>query len=231
MQFIVERSSSVRFPFRVRLADGGRDLFAVRADAPWPTAGNQVYCLRDRGPGKGETLTEVERVPVTEYRQFGAKLSFSLDRPYKKRAEFLVLTKGYKRKEGSYEQIFFRTQMAVEAHRGKGRPALYGNHEQHVVIDTKERYGWKFPEAAVSRRTLPAGDYALLQGERIIAVVERKTLPGLLTDIYAAQVLQHKLGERAAVVVEAQYADRVRVRPVRPFQASALCAAPGAETA
>jgi hypothetical protein len=80
------------------------------------------------------------------------------------------------------------------------------------VIDSGERYAWRFPGAAVTTRKLPAGDYALLDGERIAAVVERKSFDNLLGDLGAIQALHHALahlGQYAwsALVVEAQYAD------------------------
>lgn len=210
--FIVEKTTQPRFPYRVRLEEAGVVVFAVRAQHAWPSAGAGVFCLRDYGPKEGELLTEVERVPVVESQRLGAKLSFTLDRPTRKRADFLVLTKGHKDGSGTYEQIFFRTQLSVAAHRGKGRPALHGKAKLQVVVDAKERRPWRFNEAEVRRRSLPAGDYALVDGERIVALVERKTFAGFLTDLFSAQIIQSKLNElaayaRPALVVEAQYAD------------------------
>jgi hypothetical protein len=91
--------------------------------------------------------------------------------------------------------------------RGDGPPL-------HVVIDTAERYAWRFPSARVERRKLAVGDYALLDGERLVAVVERKSFDNLLTDIASIQALHQQLAdlashEHAALVIEAQYADFV----------------------
>lgn len=212
MDFVVTQGHHPKFRFRVRLEDGGKVLFAVHASSPWPVGGQNVFCLRDEDSLPDDAV-EIERVRVVEWRKYGVKLSFSLDRPTKKRAEFLVLTKGYKQKQGAYEQIFFRTEAAIHQHRSKGAPALHGAATLHVVIDSQEKYPWTFPGAqSVQRRKLAAGDYALLHGERIVAVVERKTFANLITDIYSAQTLRNKLSElsayeRAAMVVEGQYAD------------------------
>jgi hypothetical protein len=54
-----------------------------------------------------------------------------------------------------------------------------------VVIDTREKYGWKFANRLVTteRRALAAGDYGALVGETVIAVVERKSLANLATSL------------------------------------------------
>lgn len=77
------------------------------------------------------------------------------------------------------------------------------------------------------RRPLPVGDYALLEGEgeRLRAVVERKTLENLLTDIGAIRALHHGLAElaaqpRAALVIEAQYADFLDPKKTRAWPAA-----------
>jgi len=64
----------------------------------------------------------------------------------------------------------------------------------------------------VTRRKLPVGDYALVEDERLVAVVERKTRENLLGNVHEIRGLHQQLAElgsypHAAVVVEAQYAD------------------------
>jgi hypothetical protein len=56
------------------------------------------------------------------------------------------------------------------------------------------------------------GDYALFEGERLAAVVERKSFDNLLAEVGAIQALHHQLAdlashEAAALVVEADYRD------------------------
>ncbi len=82
-------------------------------------------------------------------------------------------------------------------------------------MDTAERYPWRFPSAPVERRTLAAGDYALLDGERVAALVERKSFENLLTEVGAIQALHQQLAdlashEAAALVIEADYRDFLR---------------------
>ncbi len=209
--FHVEHDPAVeRFAYRISLRSATETLVAVRATSPWPGAGQQIFCLPEKDPDTA--LTSVEKVPVIEYSRMGKRLTFSLDRPTRKRAEFLFIEKPNKARTGTYQQIFFRTQAGIEAHRSKGKMSLYGAVQLNVVVDSAERYGWNLPGATVRRRKMAAGDYGLLVDERIIAVIERKTLPNLLTDIYASQVLHQKFAElsaygRAAFVVEAHYND------------------------
>jgi hypothetical protein len=143
----------------------------------------------------------------------GRKLSITLDRPLRKRCEFLVIKKEKRDGSGTYEQVFFRTESGVRAHRSRTRVELRGpDAPLRVVIDSGERYPWRFPGAQVERRKLQAGDYALLDGERVVAVVERKSFDNFVGDLGAIQALHQTLAdlashEAAAVVVEAQYGD------------------------
>ncbi len=199
-----------RFPYRISIRSKDGPLVMLRATSPWPGAGQQVFCLPEKEPDM--VLTTIEEVPVIEYSRMGKRLTFSLDRPMRKRAEFLFIDKPNKARTGTYQQIFFRTQAGIEAHRSKGKMSLYGNVELNVIVDSAERYGWNLPGANIRRRKMAAGDYGLLLGERIVAVIERKTFPNLLSDIYAAKVLHQKFAElaaypRAAFVIEGHYND------------------------
>jgi ERCC4-type nuclease len=90
-----------------------------------------------------------------------------------------------------------------------------------AVIDTREKYGWKFANRLVTteRTALAAGDYGALVQDRVIAVVERKSLANLaasLSDGSLAYQMQ-RLAESglAAVVVEGDYPDLFRTQPGR----------------
>lgn len=211
--WIVERTLSRRFPFRVSIEQGGRLVLAVRTQARWPGPGQQIFCLRERSLDPAEPLELLERVPVASLGRVGRKLSVVLDRPNRKRCEFLAVKKDRRDGSGSYEQVFFRTESGIRAHRSRTRVELReAGPPLHIVIDSGERYPWRFPGAAVGRRKLAVGDYALLDGERIVAVVERKSYDNLLGDLGAVQALHQQLvdlasHESAALVIEAQYAD------------------------
>ncbi|MFP4642682.1 MAG: ERCC4 domain-containing protein [Dehalococcoidia bacterium] len=79
-------------------------------------------------------------------------------------------------------------------------------------MDRKERYPWRFPGNDTERHNLAVGDYALMDGDSMLAVVERKTMDNLLADFGMMPVLHERLAELAtydchALVIEAPYSD------------------------
>jgi len=209
----VERAVNPRFPYRISIVRDGKTLLAVRAQSSWPGPGQQIFCLRENTLDPDEQLDTIESVTVLHYTQLGRKLAVVLDRAVRKRCEFLRVEKPFRDREGSYEQIFFRTESGIHSHRSRSRLEVRpSTARMTIAVDSGERYAWRFPAAVVIRRRLPVGDYALMEGGRTVAVVERKSFDGLLTDMGSIQSLHHQLAdlarsERAAVVVEAQYGD------------------------
>lgn len=211
-EWIVERTESPRFPFRIRIEQDGRVLVVVRAREAWPGAGTSVFCLRERALGPDEVLVPHERVPVVHLARIGRKLSITLDRPHRKRCELLKVLKPAPDGGEPHEQMFLRTETAARAHRTKGRVEVQPTAELDLVVDMRERYPWAFPGARTTRRGLPVGDYALVLGERVAAVVERKSLENFCTDVAELKGLHQQLAElgayaHAAFVIEAQYGD------------------------
>lgn len=228
----IEKATDSKFPFRISVEQGSRALLVLRAQDRWPAPGGQVFCLREKAFDPAEPLELVEQVPVTTLTRFGKKLSLVLDRPLNKRCDFLFLTKPFKNRPGEYEQIFFRTQKSLRQHQSRGRGQLFDQGTLEVVIDSAERYPWKFVDAQVRREKLPAGDYALLHLARIVAVVERKSFDNMLQDFSKIQILHQTFAELAAfphsaLVIEAQYGDFLvpeKVRPVQVTRAARLLA-------
>jgi hypothetical protein len=221
--WIVERTRNRRFPVRISIEQGGRLLLAVRAQSAWPGPGQQIFCLKEGELDPAEPLEPVERVPIAHLTRIGRKLALVLDRPNRKRCEFLTVVKPYVGREGSYQQIFFRTETGIRAHRSRTRVELrYGESRAplRIAIDSGERYPWRFPSATIERKKLRTGDYALQDGDGIAAVVERKSYDNLLAEVGAIQALHHQLAdlascERSAMVVEAQYADFLNEKKLR----------------
>jgi ERCC4-type nuclease len=85
-----------------------------------------------------------------------------------------------------------------------------------IVVDTRERYAYKFTEqqAATERVALLVGDYGVLSGDEVVAVVERKSLADLakgLTDgSLFLQLADLARLPKAAVVVEDRYSRMFR---------------------
>ncbi len=214
MVWIVQATGNPRFPFRIALEKDGKTLFAVRSQDSWPGQRGNVFCVRDGSQADELDMFEtLERIPILSFDRFGKSLRITLNRPNKKRCEFLILDKPYKNKPGSYEQIFFKTQTAQSQHRSKSRLSLQPTAEPFkVVIDSAERYPWKFPKATIERRRLPAGDYALVQEEKILSVVERKTFDNMVSDFGQIANLHRVLKELSglshpAMVIEADFGD------------------------
>ncbi len=209
----VERTRSRRFPYRIAIEQGGRLVVAFRTQARWPGPGQQIFCLREDRVDPAEPLEPLEHIPVAHLGRVGRKLAVVLDRPNRKRCEFLTVRKSRKDGADAYEQVFFRTESGIRAHRSRSRVELAaGDAPLHIVIDSGERYPWRFPGAKAERRKLAVGDYALQEGERVAALVERKSFDNLLGDIGAVQALHQQLAdlashERAALVIEADYRD------------------------
>lgn len=213
--WITQATGNPRFPYRVAILREGeaQALFAVRAADKWPGPGASIFCVRDGSTAdEVDIFEEVERVPVIGYEVFGRRISVTLDRPVRKRCEFLVLEKSYRDREGSYEQIFFRTQASIEAHKSRSKVSLRAETDMTIAIDSGERYAWKFPGATTIKRKLRSGDYAFVEADTVLAVVERKSYDNLLGDIGRIVVLHQSLRElagypAAAVVIEARYGD------------------------
>lgn len=212
-----------RFPFRLSIRRGDESLLCLRVQERWPGNKGHIFCLREEGrewPPPGPVVEDVE---VVAFQRLGRRLVVVLDRPLRKRCDFLFLTKQYKTREGEYEQIFWRTQQGLRANRTRVKLSARGDAELQVAMDSAERYAWRFPGCRIDRWRLPAGDYALVTPEGIVAVIERKTLENLLAEMANLPVLHQRLAElltfpHAALVVEARYSDLFRPDRVAPYQ-------------
>jgi hypothetical protein len=235
-QWILERCPRKRFPYRLQITRLGKPLLILRCQGRWPGVGTNVFCLREtEPPDSTEDRVEIERVSIVAMDRRGVRLTVVLDRPRYKRCDFLILQRPYKDRPGqSYEQIYWQTQQSLRQRRPKVRPlALKGAPGMDVRIAPEGRYPWTFPDAAVSRGRLAAGDYTLMDGAEPLAVVERKTFENLLANFGVMPELHQHLVElsalpRHAFVVEAPYEDFLSTRRLHHFNPS-FCAAAIAE--
>ncbi len=229
--WVLERCANERFPYRLQVIRGQEPWLVLRVQDRWPAANRNIFCLREtEAPPAGEVVKEVERVEIVAFHQRGPRLSVILDRKRYKRCDFLFLAKSYKSRPGeSYEQIFWVTQQSMRQHRPLARPVLSRSAQGLCIrVDSQERYPWRFPQAMVEKGPLPVGDYALMDGDQVVAVVERKTFDNLLADFGTMQVLHQQVAELAnhryhALVVEAPYADFLNPRKVHHYN-TAFCA-------
>lgn len=229
--WVLERTQNDRFPYRVQIIQGDRPWLVLRTQDRWPAAGRNIFCLREtEQPEPDEVLVELERVDIAAFNERGRRISVVLDRKRYKRCDFLFLKKSYKGRPGeSYEQVFWLTQRSITQH----RPAFKlvprrGSHDMVVRIHSNEKYPWRFPGAVTERGAIAAGDYALIDSDTMLAVVERKTFENLLADFGLMPVLHQRLAELAvrknhALVIEASYADFLNPKKVHHYTPS-FCA-------
>lgn len=229
--WILERCVDQRFPYRLQILKGEEPWLVLQTQDRWPASGKNIFCLREEEPpAQEEIVGEIERVPVRAIHQRGRRCLVVLDRKRYKRCDFLFLTKTYKRSpHKSYEQIYWLTQRSIQQRRPAYKsPSLSSAAGLTVCIDSRERYPWRFPEAQTEKRSLPVGDYALMDGEDMLAVAERKTFDNLLADFGVMPVLHQRLVELATydnhtLVIEAPYADFLNPKKVHHYSPS-FCA-------
>lgn len=197
---IARREGGTRLPvvLGVPLA-GGELVLATRGT--WPVD-KDLFCVEL--PGWPDDAVEVERVPVASCRRVGASVQLVLDRAQRRRSIFVWARKGPR------TLVFWRSERSMRSTRpGVRAPTARGlDGPLTIVVDERERYAWRFAERPVTieRRRLGVGDYAVFEGERLVAVVERKKL----TEFAGAAVqgsLQLQLAElatmpRAVIVIE-----------------------------
>jgi len=94
--------------------------------------------------------------------------------------------------------------------------------ELEIFVDAHERYAYRFAgqQVATTSRGLPCGDYGIIVDGTLVAAVERKSLPDLISSLTTGR-LRYALGElaalpRAALVVEDRYSQIYKQDRVRP---------------
>lgn len=216
-EFVVARNPDVdsSLPYLIRLPLGPQGV-VLKARDRWPRTA-KVFCHPATAwPDDAEIL---ERVPVRVCVRRGAAIDLVIDRGRENRSQ-IVFTKI----RGGREAIFWQSpRTARQARPNVGLPhrrSLAG--PLTVLVDSHERYPWTFShqQATTERRPLPAGDYAVELDDRVVAVVERKSLGDLVSSLTSGR-LRFQLAElaalpRAAVVVEDRYSAVFRLEQVAP---------------
>ena len=181
----------------------------LKARETWPRA-SRVYC--HPVPGADIALLEVvERVAVLHCERRGPVVDLVLDRAQNRRAQFVFTT------ARGRAMIFWQTaKAAANARPGLRVPSRRAVALEHIVVDTREKYGYSFRarELRIERAALRVGDYAGFIGETCVAVVERKTIDdfcGALVDGSLSFAMADLARLPAtAVVVEGTYSQLLR---------------------
>ena len=227
--WVLQRCENQRFPYRLIITKADEPYLTLRVQDHWPAANRNIFCLRETAPSADDEREEVERVGVVALQQRGRRLSVVLDRARYKRCDFLFTERTYKDRPGTYEQIYWQTQLSMRQRRPGVRLEWARKSGLCVRIASDERYPWRFSGSTVTRGRLSAGDYALVDGDEILALVERKTFDNLLADFGTMPVLHQRLLElttypQHALVVEAPYEDFLQPKKLHHYT-PAFCAA------
>ncbi len=207
-----EPASRLGYLLRLPLPEG--DIVLKSADT-WPRTA-KLDCHRAHWP---ETPEIIEAVPVRACRRRGVAVDLVLERSRENRAQFVFTT------ARGRDVIFWQSPKTT----AQSRPGVRvptrrasGIEELHVLIDTRERYPYRFArqQATTQPRALPAGDYGVALDDEIVAVVERKSLSDLARRLIDGN-LTYALAElatveRAAIVIEDRYSALFKLDHVTP---------------
>ena len=206
-------------PYLVHLPVDGGVAFKVRER--WPVTA-RVYCHPvDEWPPNAEVLEEVE---IRHCARRGRAIDLTLERGRNNRSQF-IFTDPHPGRAGGRRLIFWQTaRTARRARPGQRAPTRRASDTGPLTIevDTRERYPYRFAgrNVARDRRALPCGDYAVRDGDQLIAAVERKTLEdavkSLVDGSLAFAVADLAALPVASVVVEARYSQLLAAPHVQP---------------
>jgi hypothetical protein len=206
--------SSLPYLLRVPLGEG----LLFRTSGTWPRT-KALYCHPvpiAEWPAEPEL---VETIELRACQRRGAAVDVVASRSRENRSQ-IVYTSARGRQMVFWQSARTRKQARPGVRTPTARAA--GHAELDIVVDARERYGYDFAgkPVRVVRRALPCGDYGLLVGDRLIAAVERKSLPDLTSSVLNG-TLKYQLVElaalpRAAVVVEERYSQVFTLQHARP---------------
>jgi ERCC4 domain len=205
-----------RLPYLLRLPLGEGLVF--RTSGTWPRT-SALYCHPVPASEWPPAPELVDHVPVRSCARRGAAIDLVLDRARENRSQIVFTT------ARGREAVFWQSPRT----RKKARPDVRtptaraaGLAELEVIVDVHEQYPYRFADKAVSvvRRPLPCGDYGTTIDGRLIAAVERKSLPDLVSSLTGGKLTYATADlaalPRAALVVEDRYSQIFKLEHVRP---------------
>ncbi len=206
--------SSLAYLLHVPLGGG----IVLRTSGTWPRT-KALYCYPVPPEEWPEDPDVVERVPLRSCTRRGAAIDLVATRSRENRSQ-LVFTTARGR-----DAVFWQSPRT----RKQARPSVAlpsaragGINELEIIVDARERYAYRFAgqQVRTTRRALPCGDYGINLDGALVAAVERKSLPDLVSSLTSGR-LRYALGDlaslpRAAVVVEDRYSQIFKQERLRP---------------
>lgn len=206
--------SRLQYLLRIPIDQG----LVFRTSDVWPRT-KALFCYPVPSEHWPERPEIVERAPIRSCARRGAAIDLILDRGRENRSQ-IVFTTARGRDAVFWQSPRTRKQARPNVRTPTARAA--GLTDLTIVIDTHERYPYRFTGQQVHTVSgaLPCGDYALRTGDRLLASVERKSLPDLISSLTNGK-LRFALAElaalpRAAVVIEDRYSAVFKLERVRP---------------
>ena len=189
-----------------------------RTKDTWPRT-SALYCHPVDATAWPEVPDVVERIPLLACMRRGAAIDVVAALSRENRSQ-IVFTRARGREMVFWQSPRTRKQARPDVRLPTARAA--GVPDLEIAVDAHERYPYTFTgqQVTTSRRGLACGDYAVSLGGAVVAAVERKSLPDLVSSLTSGR-LRFALGElaalpRAAVVVEERYSKVFGVTWVRP---------------
>jgi hypothetical protein len=206
--------SKLSYLLRLPLAGG----MVFRTSGTWPRV-KALYCYPVAAEEWPDEPDIVERVTLRSCVRRGAAIDLVLDRGRENRSQ-IVFTKARGRDAVFWQSPRTRKQarpnVTTPTARAAGIPVL------EIVVDSHEQYAYHFTgqQVVTVKRALPCGDYGLVVDGRLVASVERKSLPDLVASLTGGK-LRYALAElaalpQAAVVVEDRYSAVFKLERIRP---------------
>ena len=213
----VNPNEDSRLPFLLRLPFETGDL-VFRTSGTWPQV-KALFChpvALDEWPADA---TIVERVSLRSCLRRGAAIDVIADRARESRSQ-VVFTQARGRDVVFWQSARTRKQARPNVRIPTAR--AHGVAELQIVVDSRERYAYRFAtqQVGTAKKALRCGDYGIFAEDQLIAAVERKSLPDLVSSLTGGK-LRYLMGElavlpRAALVVEDRYSQLFKLDRVQP---------------
>lgn len=206
--------SRLEYLLRVPLGDG----IVLRTSGTWPRT-KALYCYPVPVLEWPPDAEVVERVPLVSCVRRGAAIEVIAARARENRSQ-IVFTTARGRDAVFWQSPRTRKQARPQVRTPTARAA--GIEELSIVVDVHERYAYRFGAKPVRlvKQALACGDYGVVVDGVLVAAVERKSLPDLVSSLVSGR-LRYAVGQlatldRAAVVVEDRYSQVFKPGYVRP---------------
>lgn len=182
--------SRLLYLVRLPLADG----MVFRTSGTWPRA-KALYCFPVSVDEWPEDPEIVEQVEIRSCVRRGAAIDLVLDRGRENRSQ-LVFTTARGREAVFWQSPRTRKQARPNVTRRPHGPAGSSSwRSSSTPASATPRFTGQ--QVRTVKRTLPCGDYAVTVDHAVIAAVERKSLPDLVSSLING-TLRYALGELSA---------------------------------